>query len=571
VLLTVAVAALGPLRPKLVQVAIDQHVVAGDGAGLLRVVGLLALVLLIESALSFGMVYITQWVGQNTLHDLRRRVFRHIVAQRLQFFDRTPIGRLITRTTSDIEALNDLLSAGIVTILGDFGRLVFIGGFMMALDLKLGLIALSVMPFMLAATEYFRIKMRDAYRETRAQVARMTGFLQEHISGMKVVQLFNREAEEQRRFEEVNHDHRVAQIRTVFWFALFWPVVDVLASVALGLVIWFGGSEAMRGAVSIGTLVAFIQYVRMFFEPVRNLSDQLNTLQGALAGSERVFDLLDDDQRLPVREAPVHLPDPVRGRIEFRDVSFAYERLPRPADAPEAETDWNWVLRDVSFVVEPGQTLALVGATGSGKTTIISLLLRFYDIQEGAIFLDGVDIRDLQPEELRRQVGLVLQDVFLFAGSIEENLTLGDPGRHSEEVQRAAELVGAHRFIDRLPGSYEYDVGERGATLSQGQRQLLAFVRALVYNPRVLVLDEATSSVDTETEEAVQHAVQVLMEGRSALVVAHRLSTVQHADQILVMHRGHVRERGTHQELLAQGGLYRRLYELQYIEEKEAA
>lgn len=570
VLLTVAVAALGPLRPKLVQVAIDQHVVAGDGEGLLRIVGLLSLVLLIEAALSFGMVYITQWVGQNTLHDLRGRVFRHIVDQRLQFFDRTPIGRLITRTTSDIEALNDLLSAGIVTIIGDFGRLIFIGAFMLALDFELGLIALAVMPFMLAATEFFRRRMRDAYRETRAQVARMNAFLQEHISGMKVVQLFNRETEEQRRFEGVNHDHRVAQIRTVFWFALFWPVVDVLASVALGLVIWFGGTEAMREAVTIGTLVAFIQYVRMFFEPVRNLSDQLNTLQGALAGSERVFDLLDDDQRLPVLARPAQLPEPARGRIEFRDVSFAYERLPDAA-GDGAEPDWNWVLRDVSFVVEPGQTIALVGATGSGKTTIISLLLRFYDIQEGTILVDDVDIRTLHPGELRRHVGLVLQDVFLFAGSVEENLTLGDPRRRDDEVREAARLVGADRFIERLPEGYQYDVGERGGTLSQGQRQLLAFVRALVYDPRVLVLDEATSSVDTETEEAVQHAVEVLMEGRSAVVVAHRLSTIQHADQILVMHRGQVRERGTHQELLGQGGLYRRLYELQFIEERAAA
>jgi ATP-binding cassette subfamily B protein len=570
VLLTVAVAALGPLRPKLVQIAIDRHLVAGDAEGLLRIVGLLSLVLIVEAALSFGMVYITQWVGQNTLHDLRGRVFRHIVHQRLQFFDRTPIGRLITRTTSDIEALNDLLSAGIVTIIGDFGRLVFIGAFMLALDLELGLVALAVMPFMLAATEFFRRRMRDAYRETRAQVARMNAFLQEHVSGMKVVQLFNREAEEQRRFEGVNHDHRVAQIRTVFWFALFWPVVDVLASAALGLVIWFGGTEAMREAVTIGTLVAFIQYVRMFFEPVRNLSDQLNTLQGALAGSERVFDLLDDDQSLPVSPRPAQLPEPAVGRIEFRNVGFAYERLPAAA-GEDGDADWNWVLRDVSFAVEPGQTLALVGATGSGKTTIISLLLRFYDIQEGSILVDGVDIRDVDPQELRRRVGLVLQDVFLFAGSIEENLTLGDPARSTAEVERAAELVGADRFIDRLPERYGYDVGERGGTLSQGQRQLLAFVRALVYDPAILVLDEATSSVDTETEEAVQHAVEVLMEGRSAVVIAHRLSTIQHADQILVMHRGQVRERGTHQELLAQGGLYRRLYELQFLEERAAA
>ncbi len=569
IVLTVGTSLLGPLRPKLVQIAIDEHVVQGDAAGLLRVVWMLAAVLFAEAALSFGMVYLTQWVGQNTLHDLRKRVFRHITAQRLQFFDRTPIGRLITRTTSDIDALNDLLSAGIVTIIGDFGRLIFIGWFMLSLDLRLGLVALTVLPFMLVATEFFRRKMRDSYRETRTQVARLNSFLQEHLSGMKVVQLFNREAEEQRRFEAVNDDHRVAWIGTVFWFALFWPVVDVLASVALGLVIWYGGGEAMQGAVTIGTLIAFIQYVRMFFEPVRNLSDQLNTLQGALAGSERVFDLLDDDQRLPVLAEPKQLPDPVRGRIEFRDVWFAYERLPSAEDAPEGEEpDWNWVLRGVSFTVEPGQTLAFVGATGSGKTTIISLLLRFYDVQRGDVFVDGVNIRDLRPEALRRHVGLVLQDVFLFAGSIEENLTLGNPAKRLADVERAAALGGADRFVSRLPGGFAYDVGERGGTLSQGQRQLLAFVRALVYDPAILVLDEATSSVDTETEEAVQHAVELLMEGRTSLVVAHRLSTIQHAHQILVMHKGVVRERGTHQALLAEGGLYRRLYELQYAEQE---
>lgn len=574
--LSIATAFLGPLRPKIIQVAIDEHVVAGDEAGLLRVVGLLALVLAAEAVAAFGLAYVTQSVGQRALHDLRTRVFRHIERQRLQFFDRTPIGRLITRTTSDVEALNDLLSAGVVTILGDLGRLFFIGYFMLALDWELGLVALAVLPFMLVATEFFRRRMRDAYRETRTQVARLNSFLQEHLSGMKVVQLFNREREEARRFEGINDDHRVAQIRTVFYFALFWPVVDILASVALGLVIWYGGSQAMRDALSVGTLIAFIQYVRMFFEPVRTLSDQLNTLQGALAASERVFDLLDDDQALPERADPVGLPV-CRGRIEFRNVWFAYERLPLEKGAEgqpipdQPEPDWNWVLRDVSFVAEPGHTLALVGATGSGKTTIISLLLRFYDLQRGDILVDGVNIRDLRLDELRRHIGLVLQDVFLFSGTVQENVTLGDATKTPEQVRRAAALVGAERFIERLPGGYGYDVGERGGTLSQGQRQLLAFVRTLVYDPAILVLDEATSSVDTETEEAVQHAVEVLMEGRTALVVAHRLSTIQHADQILVMHRGEVRERGSHQALLAQNGLYRRLYELQYAEQERAA
>ncbi|HLT45687.1 MAG TPA: ABC transporter ATP-binding protein [Rubricoccaceae bacterium] len=569
--LTVAVAYLGPLRPKLVQVAVDGYITEGDAGGLLRIVGLIGLVLLGEGVLSFVLGYLTAWVGQHTLFDLRTAVFRHIQRQRLAFFDRTPIGTLITRTTSDVEALNDLLSSGVVTLLGDLGRLFFIGYFMVALDLELALVALAALPPMLWATEFFRKKMRDAYRDTRHQVARLNAFLQEHVTGMKVVQLFNREAEEARRLDGINDDHRKAQIRTVFYFALFWPVVDLIASAALGAVIWYGGTEAMRDALTVGTLIAFIQYVRLFFEPVRNLSDQLNTLQGAFAASERIFDLLDTDTALPEKAEPVPMPA-CQGRIEFRNVWFAYERLPKPEGAPEGfEPDWNWVLKDVSFVAEPGQTLALVGATGSGKTTIISLLLRFYEVQRGQILIDGVDIRDLRLDELRGHIGLVLQDVFLFSGSVMENVTLGDPAITEEEVRRAAALVGADRFIERLPGGYDYDVRERGGTLSHGQRQLLSFVRTLVYDPEVLVLDEATSSVDTETEALVQRAVEVLMEGRTSLVVAHRLSTVQHADQILVLHKGEVRERGSHQQLLAQGGLYRRLYELQFAGQERAA
>ena len=595
--LTLAVAFLGPLRPRLVQIAVDEHIVAGDVGGLLEIVGWLALVLVAEGAFSFGLAYLTQWVGQHALFDLRTRVFRFVERQRLAFFDKTPIGTLITRATSDIEALADLLSAGAVTVIGDLGRLVFIGYFMLSLDLELGLVALVALPPMALTTEVFRRKMRAAYRETRRQVGRLNAFLQEHVSGMSVVQIFGREGEEQRRFEAVNDEHRTAHVQTVYYYALFYPVVDIIASAALGLVVWFGGTEAMREAVTVGTLIAFVQYVRMFFEPVRNLSDQLNSIQAAFAASERVFDLLDDDQSLPQAAQPARLADGrARGRIAFENVWFAYERLPPVAGlgiggeglgkaegdgeaAPNTQPsipspqppEWNWVLRDVSFTVEPGQTFALVGATGSGKTTILSLLLRFYEPQRGRVTLDGVDVRDLGLDELRQQVGLVLQDVFLFSGSIEENVTLGDESVSRARVEEAAQLVGADRFIERLPNAYASPVGERGATLSLGQRQLLSFVRTLLYDPAVLVLDEATSSVDTETEEAVQRAVDVLMEGRTALVVAHRLSTVQHADQILVLHKGEVRERGSHQALLAEGGLYRRLYELQYADQERAA
>lgn len=555
---------LGPLRPKLVQIAIDQHIVAGDLNGLLRMIGWLVLVLLGEGVLSFLNAYLTQWIGQQAIYDVRTKVYRHIQRQSLRFFNRMPIGRLITRVTSDVESLSDVLSAGIVTILGDLFRILFIAWFMFSLDATLALVTLAVLPLMIFITSWFRRKVRDQYRETRKQVARLNAFLQEHVSGMKIVQLFNREDEELRRFQGVNDEHRTAQINTIFYFALFWPAIDIVASVALGLVIWVGGLDAMRGTLTLGTLVAFIQYARQFFEPIRNLSDQYNTLQSAMAGAERIFGLLDEDHALPQRPDPVR-PATLRGRIEFRNVWFSYDD---PGKIPENGQEPNWVLRDVSFTAEPGQSIAIVGATGAGKTTIISLLLRFYDIQQGEILVDGVNVRDFALADLRRHIGLVLQDVFLFSGSVERNVTLDDPAITPAQVAEAARLIGADAFIRQLPNGYQQDVCERGMSLSHGQRQLLSFVRALVYNPAILVLDEATSSVDTETEQTIQQALGRLMQNRTSVVIAHRLSTIQHADQILVMHRGQIRERGTHQELLALGGLYRKLYELQYREQE---
>lgn len=576
--LTVMVAAyLGPLRPMLVQVAIDRDIASGDLDGLFRMIGLMILVLAGESVLSFVNDYLTQWIGQRAIFDLRARVHRHLMRQPLAFFDRTPIGRLITRVTSDVESLSQVLSAGVITIIGDLTRIVFIAWFMFTLNWTLALVTIAVMPLMLWVTFWFKNKVEDAYRDTRKQVARLNSFLQEHVTGMRVVQMFNREREEMRRFREINDDHRQAHIRTIFYFALFWPAVDIIGSSAVGLVIWFGGMRAMDGAVSIGVLIAFIQYARQFFEPIRNLSDQFNVLQSGMAGAERIFALLDKDEAMPEPESPVDLGRP-RGEIEFRDVWFAYT-LPKAVSPEDAGRDGaapenpepEWVLRGVSFRALPGQSVAIVGATGAGKTTIINLLLRFHDIQKGSILVDGVDIRNLRLHDLRRHVGLVLQDVFLFSGSVEDNISLANPAITPERVRNAAREIGADRFIERLRDGYAQDVRERGVTLSHGQRQLLSFARALAYDPGILVLDEATSSVDTETEHVIQEALVRLLEGRTSIVIAHRLSTIQHAHQILVMHRGEVRESGTHQQLLAAGGMYRRLYELQYREQEAAA
>ena len=559
---TVGASYLGPLRPKLIQEAIDRFIVPGDLDGLMAMILLLMAALIGEGILSFARGYLTQWVGQQAIFDLRVKVYRHIQKQALSFFDRTPVGRLITRATSDVEALSDVLSAGLVVILGDLFRIAFILYFMFSLNWVLALAVLGVMPIMVYVTFLFRVKVRDQYRETRKQVARLNSFLQEHVSGMSIVQVFSREKEEMRRFSDINDDHRAAQVKTIFYFALFWPAVDIVGSIALGLIIWFGGLHAMTGTLTLGVLIAFIQYTRQFFEPIRNLSDQYNTLQSAMAGAERIFGLLDEDTSIKESETPVEV-GRLSGRIEFRNVWFTYDRVRRDDQEP------NWILRDVSFTVEPGDKVAIVGATGAGKTTIINTLLRFYEIDRGQILIDGTDIREMRLADLRGHVGLVLQDVFLFSGSVERNLTLENPDITREEIERASQLVGADSFIRKLPAAYEQDVRERGASLSYGQRQLLSFVRALVYDPEILVLDEATSSVDTETEHLIEQALEALMEGRTSLVIAHRLSTIQHSDKIIVMHRGKIWEQGTHQELLALAGLYRKLYELQYKEQEE--
>ena len=558
--LVLLVSFLGPLRPWLIQLAIDNHIVPGELNGLVILMIALIGVLALEGALSYVNAYFTQWIGQQAIYDVRVRVFRHVQQQSLSFFDRTPIGRLITRTTSDVEALADVLSAGVVVIMGDMFKLFFIAAFMFSLNWVLALVTLCVMPFMLLVTLWFKRNVRGQYRETRKQVARLNSFMQEHVTGMQIVQLFGREKVEMDRFEKINDQHQIAQLKTVFFHSLFWPAVDIIASTAIGFVLWTGGVSALSGAITVGILIAFVQYCRQFFEPIRNLSEQFNTLQGAMAGAERIFDILDNDQSLPQVEKQTPQ-DRLEGEIVFDNVWFAYKN--HDDGTPD------WVLRGVSFKIRRGQDVAIVGATGSGKTTIISLLMRFYDIQKGRILLDGQDIRTFRLRYLRWRIGLVQQDVFLFSGSIARNIALDSPGITLDNVKQAAEAVGADKFIGQLPNGYDQDVRERGSSLSQGQRQLLSFARVLAHDPNILVLDEATSSIDTETEQMIQRALERTLEGRTSLVVAHRLSTIRYADSILVLHKGLLREQGTHDELVAAGGLYQTLYELQYREQEQ--
>jgi ATP-binding cassette subfamily B protein len=550
--LTLAASYLGTIRPKLTQIAVDDHIVDGDVEGLMWIITLLALALVGEFLVLIINTYITRWFGQGVLFRIRNAVFEKIQSLHVQFFDKNPIGRLITRTTSDIEALSELLSDGIVNMIGDLFRIFFILYFMLSMSWELTVVSVLVLPMLFYATFWFKGKVRLAYLEVRDQIARLNSFVQEHINGMAVVQLFNREKKEKEKFVGINADHRKAHIKTIFYFSIFWPLVEVFASLAMALVVWYGGGRALMGDVTFGVLLAFIQYVRQFFNPIRGLSEKYNTLQSALASSERIFNVLDTPKNVQESSEGKSLEN-AKGEIEFQNVSFQYN------------ADDELIIDDVSFEVKPGELLAVVGATGAGKTTLINLLLRFYDIQEGQILLDGTNIRDVSLKDLRSQFALVLQDNALFSGTVLENITLGHKDITREQVLKAAKEVEAHQFINKLPGSYDFVLRERGASLSMGQRQLICFVRAMVYDPKILILDEATSSVDSETEELVSIACKKMMEGRTSIVIAHRLSTIQGADKILVMHKGQIRETGNHQELIQkEGGIYRKLYELQY-------
>ena len=568
----IMVAVVTPLElapPLIFRKAIDSYFVpalnhllpeasAWSGIGWLSL--LFLAVLTFDFLAQYIQIRIMQRVGQQTMYDMRREIFAHMQRLPMSYFDRNPVGRLVTRVTTDVDALNDLFAAGVVTMINDFFLLVVMAGLLFKIDTRLALATLAVLPGILIVTMIFRKFVRDANRRIRTAITRINAFLQEYISGMSVVQLFNRERKAMDEFEKRNRDNMLAWRDAILAYALFYPAVEFLSFATIALIFWSGGIRILSGTLSLGILTAFTMFAQRFFRPIQDLSEKFNILQSAMAASERIFKLLDEP--VLVESDPNAIPlDHPRGEIEFRNVWFSYSNVPDPADE-------DWVLRDVSFRVAPGQTFAIVGHTGAGKTTLISLLLRFYDVQRGQILLDGKDIRLIELQDLRRQFGIVLQDPFLFTGTIETNIRLGTPGIDRATVEHAVEEIGLGEFIRSLPEGVASNVNERGSTLSVGQRQLINFARALAHNPRFLILDEATSSVDTKTELLIREALNRLLCGRTALVIAHRLSTIQHADRILVFHKGRLREQGAHQELLAQRGIYYRLYQLQYKEQE---
>ena len=567
-LLTIPIAPLNAVGPYLFKIAVDRYIVpslrqeiipstAVAGLGWISLFFFLSLVL--GFAFMYFQVRVMQKVGQDTMYDMRKEIFEHLQRLPISFYDRSPVGRLVTRVTTDVDALNDLFATGIAAMVNDAFLLVLFIFIMLKMNWKLALATFAVLPLLFACTWIFRDKVRDANRRIRTAIARINAFLQEHISGMSVVQLFNRERKSRAQFAELNRIHMESYNDAILAFALFYPAVEFLGVVAIIVTFWYGGLRSLSGAISVGVLIAFMQYAQRFFQPIQDLSEKFNILQSAMAASERIFKLLDEP--IPAVDATARPLLAVRGEIEIRNVWFAYHGGANPKDE-------DWVLRDVSFVVHPGETIAIVGHTGAGKTTTIQLLLRFYDIQRGQILLDGVDIRELSVQDLRRQFGIVLQDPFLFTGTLASNIRLGTESVGREAAESALREVGLGHFLDSLPRGLDTMVSERGSTFSVGQRQLVSFARALAHNPRFLILDEATSSVDTRTEIMIREALNRLLTGRTAIVIAHRLSTIQNADRILVFHKGRLREQGTHQQLLLQRGIYYRLYQLQYKDQE---
>jgi len=557
VLLLLLLSGLALIPPALTQRALDVAVPRRDAGLLATLAGLYVATLVLEFAFEWGSSVLTTWIGQGVMADLREELFGHLQRLSIPFFDGNPVGRLMTRVTSDVETLNEVFTSGIVTVFGDCFTLAAIMAMMLYTDWRLALVAFGVIPFVVLVAAYFRRGTRTAFRDIRIRLARLNSYLQEQLSGMRVIQLFSREERSARGFAAINQEHLEAHLRSITVYALFFPAIELLTAVALAALLWYGGLRTAQTGLTIGVLAAFIQLTRRFFQPLQDLSEKYNLLQSAMASSERIFGLL--EQPITVREPARsrRLPVPVRGEVCFEGVWFAYGTGNGSAERAD------WVLKDVSFTARPGETVALVGHTGAGKTTIINLLLRFYEPQRGRITIDDVDIRELSSSELRAAIGFVQQDLFLFTGDILRNLRLDAPVEETAAIA-AAKRVGADRFIARLPGGYGHELAERGRNLSVGERQLLSFARALTLDPRILVLDEATSSVDAEAEAQIQAAISELMQGRTSLVVAHRLSTILHADQILVLHHGEIRQRGTHRDLLSREGLYQRLYRLQF-------
>lgn len=554
ILLNILTAALEPLRPYLTKIAVDNYIAKNDYKGLINIIALILLSLILQAVITYVMQFATKLMGQKTLFDLRMEIFEHLQKLSLRFFDRTQIGRLVTRVTNDVEALSELFSSGIIMIFSDIFIIAWIFIFMIIMDLNLALVTMSVIPVLIYATFLFRKKVRQNYRDVRYHLARLNSYMQEHISGMNIVQIFNKEENEFERFKNINEEYKKANIQSIFYHAVFYPAVELISSIAVALIIWYGGGEVLRNNLSIGVLFAFIQYTEMFFRPVRDLAEKYNILQTGMASSERIFKLLDNKTFVKNPENSIQLGN-IKGKIEFRDVWFAYNGE-------------DYVLKGISFIINPGETVAIVGATGAGKSSIVNLLMRFYDLNKGQILIDNIDISKIPEQELRKHIALVLQDVFIFSGDIKSNINLWNDEIGMEKIKEAARIVGADSFIEKLPQGYDEEVKERGATLSLGQKQLISFARALAYNPKILILDEATASIDTESEQMIQKAISKLLKGRTSIVIAHRLSTIKNSNKIIVLHKGEIREVGTHYELLAKKGIYYRLYQLQYKDQE---
>ena len=556
VVLTLLLAFISPVRPILIQYTIDHYILKLDEHGLMNMMILMVVLLLIQTAIQYLHTYITNWLGQIVIRDLRVKLFRHIANLRLKYFDHTPIGTLVTRTISDLETIADIFSEGLIVIIGDLLQLFVIIAVMFFKDWRLTLISLSTMPILLVATRIFQYGINKTFREVRTQVAALNTFVQEHITGMNIVQIFNREEEEMKRFKSINKEHMKANIRSVWYYSIFFPVVELLSATSIGLLVWWGSAGVITHDVSLGNVIAFIMFINMLFRPIRELADKFNTLQMGMVSSERVFKVLDTQEFIADKGT---ITRPITGNIRFENVWFAYNESPITENGePE------WVIRDLSFEIKAGETLALIGATGAGKSSVINLVGRLYEFQKGNIYIDDINIRDYKLDDLRKQIAVVLQDVFLFSDSVLNNITLNDQSITRKQVENAAEAVGADQFINKLPGKYDFNVMERGAMLSVGQRQLLSFIRAYVFKPSILVLDEATSSIDSESEELIQEATARLTSNRTSIVIAHRLATIQNANKIIVMSHGKKAEEGNHQELLKQNGLYKELYELQF-------